>query len=613
MTRLHIPLAWTGLTSCHHAAATAAATCLPSSHFESLCTGALAAAAGSPTPDWKAKVKWLEAQGCKPNSRAVDAAAAVSSASTDTAGASGAADNGADARLRWLIKRGYPLFESSVAAAAAAGSMEALQLLLQNMDVPPPPARSTVATTAAAMGGHLAALQGLHLAGWPMRPRQVGFIAAANGRLDMLSWLVDTVGADEAALDSFLFTAAVGSPTGSLELLAWLRQCGCDWSAEAWTAAAGAGWAEALEWLAAQGCPMPENGEPYIAAVCTNGDLATASCLRRLGVPWGPAGTVARAAIFGGSGPLLSALPLLRWLLLEAGCPVGPKTAEWRRWLEQWVQAGRPGAAEAERLLEEAAPAQMQARVFPAAQVRPMHARAPLEAQAQTEEGQVEEEQVGARIEEEQVWEQVVGRARAWAGMEAQARAPVRVNVWAQMEEQEQVWAQMQKMVQAQAQPKPSPNPAFQLHTVYSVSGVSGLARVFPQLPPEAIARVVCKLDRNEVAATIRLVNKATATQFSGSDNTTIRMSQPVPHHAFLAHWGPAGAMRAMTLKQRRQLLCLTAASGMVPNLEVAVQAAGCLPKVEVFEAAASAAQLASCKWLLEHGCTTHGLSFQDH
>ncbi|KXZ45935.1 hypothetical protein GPECTOR_49g519 [Gonium pectorale] len=58
-----------------------------------------------------------------------------------------------------------------------------------------------------------------------------------------------------------------------------------------------------------------------------------------------------------------------------------------------------------------------------------------------------------------------------------------------------------------------------------------------------------------------------------------------------------------MDLARRRQLLCLAAASGVVPNLSAALQAAGCAPVYDVFLAAAAAGQLAACRWFLQQGC----------
>ncbi|KXZ55295.1 hypothetical protein GPECTOR_3g430 [Gonium pectorale] len=112
--------------------------------------------------------------------------------------------------------------------------------------------------------------------------------------------------------------------------MAWLRQRGCPWGCNAYSAAAKAGCEAALEWLVEQGCPMEESGQPYIKA-CRNGDMATLRCLRRLGVvPWGPVGRVfVRVAM-----AVIDPVPLrqLRWLL-QQGCPLDYKATE------QWLAA----------------------------------------------------------------------------------------------------------------------------------------------------------------------------------------------------------------------------------------------------------------------------------
>ncbi|KXZ56480.1 hypothetical protein GPECTOR_1g43 [Gonium pectorale] len=128
---------------------------------------------------------------------------------------------------------------------------------------------------------------------------------------------------------------------------------------------------------------------------------------------------------------------------------------------------------------------------------------------------------------------------------------------------------------------------------------------LWSSLLPELAERIARCLHPNDVACGLRLINKASAAQFSGPQYTTIRLSQPVPHHAFAAHWLAPCATRGLTLERRQQLLYLTAASGVVANLDVALQAAGCLATYEVFHAAAATGQLRCCHWLLEHGCPT--------
>ncbi|GLC60661.1 hypothetical protein PLESTB_001655000 [Pleodorina starrii] len=127
--------------------------------------------------------------------------------------------------------------------------------------------------------------------------------------------------------------------------------------------------------------------------------------------------------------------------------------------------------------------------------------------------------------------------------------------------------------------------------------------RIWQQLPPEISQRIIGFLPRNEVACTVRLVNKAAAALFRGPRYATVRLSQPVPPHAFLRRWDVPHAARCLTLKQRRQLLRLTARSGCIANLEVVIQRLGCPLTTSLLAAAASAEQKATCLWLRDHGC----------
>ncbi|GFR42437.1 hypothetical protein Agub_g3342, partial [Astrephomene gubernaculifera] len=122
-------------------------------------------------------------------------------------------------------------------------------------------------------------------------------------------------------------------------------------------------------------------------------------------------------------------------------------------------------------------------------------------------------------------------------------------------------------------------------------------------MPQELLISIVRFLPANEIALTGRLVNKATAAHFRGLQYCTVRLSQPTPPHDFAQRWGSPGVMRGLTLKQRRQLLCLTASSGSLPNLQVAAKYAGCVLTAKQLEAAAAAGQLEACRWLRQHGC----------
>ncbi|KXZ43229.1 hypothetical protein GPECTOR_97g767 [Gonium pectorale] len=278
---------------------------------------ALVAAAGSPTPDWAAKVEWLEAQGCPWNAEVAKAAASCPAAA--------AAD--APARLAWLRGRGLKLTRDSVCGAAESGNLPALQYLLVEAGVQP--GRNGEPAALAAGGGHLAVLQALHAAGWPVNFKSAGRRAARGGHLHVLDWLVHALGAEAVRLGARLFGEAARS--GSVELMAWLRERGCPWSSSAFTGAAESGCEAAMEWLAQRSCPMPSDGRPY-AEACRHVDLATVRCLKRLGMPWGADGEVFLGAFdVDGTDHGPAPLALLRFLLDE-GCPASSKAELVRSW-----------------------------------------------------------------------------------------------------------------------------------------------------------------------------------------------------------------------------------------------------------------------------------------
>ncbi|KXZ54757.1 hypothetical protein GPECTOR_4g827 [Gonium pectorale] len=127
------------------------------------------------------------------------------------------------------------------------------------------------------------------------------------------------------------------------------------------------------------------------------------------------------------------------------------------------------------------------------------------------------------------------------------------------------------------------------------------------KLLPELFQYIARELRPNEAACSLRLVNKAAAEALRGPQHTTVRLSQPVPPHAFASKWGARGSTHGLSLKQRTQLLCLTASTGVQPNLELALAVAGCLLRAEVLQAAAAAGQLATCELLLGLGCPRDG------
>ncbi|PNH09956.1 Ankyrin repeat domain-containing protein [Tetrabaena socialis] len=279
----------------------------------------VAAAAGSLTADWRDKVEWLEGRGY-PRTDSICARAAERADGRD--------------RLEWLQQRGYPLAPVAACSAARHGNVDALQFLLaQGVHLG---WSDSCATYSAAQFGHLAALKVLHAHGARIAPTAAEG-AASGGHLPVVAWLVETLGAAVALTADVTVSAA---KSGSVELLAWLHQHGCPWSASVFVAAAGTGSEELLEWLVEHGCPMGDDGRPYQRAL-ENTDLAMLRCLRRLGCPWGPVGRVFTSAVL--SFRLITPLRrkqhllALTWLV-EQGCPVD--------WAEAEREAERRGDGE---------------------------------------------------------------------------------------------------------------------------------------------------------------------------------------------------------------------------------------------------------------------------
>ncbi|KXZ43749.1 hypothetical protein GPECTOR_81g198 [Gonium pectorale] len=124
---------------------------------------------------------------------------------------------------------------------------------------------------------------------------------------------------------------------------------------------------------------------------------------------------------------------------------------------------------------------------------------------------------------------------------------------------------------------------------------------------PWLVERFASFLHPNEVICTLRCVNRATGEQFRGRPEfAAVRLSQPTPPHAFASRWAGSGAMRDMNLEQRMQLLRQTAASGVVANLELALEAVGFIPNdghlVTLLEAAAAAGHVDAVRHLVGFG-----------
>ncbi|GLC60700.1 hypothetical protein PLESTB_001659900 [Pleodorina starrii] len=258
----------------------------------------LVAAAGSTTPDWHAKVEWLEGLGfprmawaCKSALQAGNGDAAV-------------------AHLQWLRGRGYPIDAKVAEAAVDLGNLAALRFLVEQVGMQPTGHRIDV--TEAAAHGHMAVLQYLHASGLPFNTRSAAKGAARAGHLPLVEWAVEDLGVTPADGEDSLLDHTEAS--GNLELMAWLHVRGWALDPSAIPNGAKSGCEEALEWLVERGCPFPLDGGAYLGAAL-NGDLAMLRCLHRLGCPWGPPGKLLADCILN-----VVSVAVLQ-CLLDLGCP----------------------------------------------------------------------------------------------------------------------------------------------------------------------------------------------------------------------------------------------------------------------------------------------------
>ncbi|PNH04515.1 Ankyrin repeat domain-containing protein, partial [Tetrabaena socialis] len=161
---------------------------------------------------------------------------------------------------------------------------------------------------------------------------------------------------------------------------------------------------------------------------------------------------------------------------------------------------------------------------------------------------------------------------------------------------------ELQRTHKRQRRSQPPASPPQQRQPAAATSDPSDIWHIWL---PEIVQRFAVSLTSNEVACALRLVNKATAAQFSAAQHTTVRLSQPVPHHAFVRRWASPNAMRTLARQQRLELPCLTARSGSIANLEVLLARDDMPPVLDhnVFRAAAAAGQLDMCAWLRQQGC----------
>jgi len=139
--------------------------------------------------------------------------------------------------------------------------------------------------------------------------------AAIEGHFDAMKWMYIHSAGGNGSFFSSSFLCMVVARQGRLDMLEWLREKGCSWSAGTCGAAAAEGHVEIVKWLREKGCPC---AEVACAGAAKNGNLGLLIWLREQGCPWDK--ETCEKAVAAGQ------FEVLKWAR-EHGCPVGKSIA----------------------------------------------------------------------------------------------------------------------------------------------------------------------------------------------------------------------------------------------------------------------------------------------
>lgn len=120
---------------------------------------------------------------------------------------------------------------------------------------------------------------------------------------------------------------------------------------------------------------------------------------------------------------------------------------------------------------------------------------------------------------------------------------------------------------------------------------------------PDLADALVGSLSHNDCVM-LRMVTKELSQHESLSGFTVFRLSECVPNSIYSERWDVESTAACLSLERRRQLVKLTAASGSLENLQVAVRRVQCSLSGAPLAAAAAAGHIHICQWLRRHsGC----------
>jgi hypothetical protein len=176
--------------------------------------------------------------------------------------------------LTLLRELGMPLSDLLIKAVALSGRLDVLQHLESDQQCPTIGALSFYAARSgsismlnwlkserwcdfderdacagAAIGGQLAALKYLHNEGCEWYVDRIACSAAASGSIELFEWVQQ----EDVDIDEDTMTAAAAY--GQTAMCEYLRNVGCEWTAEASKQAAKFGHHDTLSWLREHGCP----------------------------------------------------------------------------------------------------------------------------------------------------------------------------------------------------------------------------------------------------------------------------------------------------------------------------------------------------------------------
>ncbi|GLC38710.1 hypothetical protein PLESTF_001691200 [Pleodorina starrii] len=285
----------------------------------------ISAAAGSPLPDWQAKVEWLVAQGYPLDKSQMGFAAARRPDGLN--------------RLTWLRKRGYfagddsPPWEQTFEAASRDGNIDVVLYLLHSYRLQHRPRYMEVAAVAAAGAGHVGFLDRLREE-YGLEPETIKSAlrsAARAGQLRVLSWAAAAAALRWYDIRSDLELLTAAAESGNMEVVEWVWARSTSRSPDCFLGAVKGGCEEVLEWMEEHGF-LASVGDrtAYYLAAGRNGDLRTLRWLHGR-LPPEPLPMSLSSRFVQSKCPLET----IRWLVEEAGCP--------RDWSVVGLTASAPG------------------------------------------------------------------------------------------------------------------------------------------------------------------------------------------------------------------------------------------------------------------------------